>query len=337
MDSDLRCEWIYPMANYPRQCRYCLKREDECGGGQLNPAACSARVGSAITDGTWRSQPEPMSGAVGDFDTSAIREQRARMAEAVGNDPRRAFGVGMHAAHIAATLKTIKAVRAPTVMYDDPPSAFDEAERLRLFQENCINQPAPSAGPVVAPEGMGLATSELRPPPEYADKMWHWVQDDCEMRLGTCDSDVNTLRDPNPQIWRWVNSIGAWMCNGKKVRPDAPHIGVYRYLGPAEWQDESRTLDIRYPWPTPRGCRHVRLPTSDYEALQRHRAEAAARIADLEAEVARLKGQHAEHTERDLTWVSVPVGYNLTYEPINAPSAPPLPLTALRGGDGRPK
>jgi hypothetical protein len=100
------------------------------------------------------------------------------------------------------------------------------------------------------------AETELRPPPEYADKPLHWV------------------RREIAEVWR-VDGDGDWHppCGGTLPPAAAYNLG-YRYLGPAEWD-----LD--------RKPGHSILSRVREAVRQRE-----ARIADLEVQNARLLEMH---------------------------------------------
>jgi hypothetical protein len=134
---------------------------------------------------------------------------------------------------------------------------------LRILQENAMS----GAEGTAPPAAMAAVAGELRPPPEHADKLLHWVQDEGDA----------------PEVAMWSQESGLWSFLGEseEYAPGSDGAAWYRYLGPAEWRpsrleqlmDELAALpphgrpDLPYPGP-----HHV----------------TAARIAELEAEVARL-------------------------------------------------
>lgn len=112
--------------------------------------------------------------------------------------------------------------------------------------------------------------AELRPPPEHAGKLLHWVQ-----RAGD-DPTVWTWR-PDISGWAWINLDGTdgdladgYSGGDGMTGAQAAYANGYRYLGPAEWVEPAPFVNWRQ-----KGLDAV--------------ADRGARIAALDAENIRLR------------------------------------------------
>lgn len=123
------------------------------------------------------------------------------------------------------------------------------------------------------------APAELRPPPEHAEKLWHWIE---RREPGFPEEE------PVQEVFYWDKDVG-WLESGISDYhwPDEMPARGYRYLGPAEWRPEvPPTVDAV-----------SRLRGALDGAIEAHRqlttehATARARIAELEAEVARPRSR----------------------------------------------
>jgi hypothetical protein len=142
---------------------------------------------------------------------------------------------------------------------------------LRILQENAMSGAEGTAAPAV----MAAVAGELRPPPEHADKTYHWL----------LDIPTNT-----PEPWEWCD--GSWLAHGDARAMSAAETSEYRYLGPAEWRDESEGRAMaghRVWWPDELGP-----PLFDGEPGQRVLHETT-RIAELEAENRKLRDYAEMH------------------------------------------
>lgn len=120
------------------------------------------------------------------------------------------------------------------------------------------------------------APTELRPPPEHEGQPLHWVEH------GMMTSGENIF------VVMWQG--GKWWTFGhaKPLLPSDAAKSRWRYLGPAEWRPQD--VDIM-------------AEQRDYESeLSARVVIAAARVAELEAEVGRLKSRtpsYFSRTEKD--------------------------------------
>jgi hypothetical protein len=108
--------------------------------------------------------------------------------------------------------------------------------------------------------GSKTYVAELRPSAEHAGKPLHWVRHPTGTEM----------------VAQWDNEEGTWEFHGVSHRynPATDLLPGYRYLGPAEWR-EPRPLVVQH-------TDHV------------WREQAQARIAELEAEVARVRSASDE-------------------------------------------
>lgn len=70
--------------------------------------------------------------------------------------------------------------------------------------------------------------TELRPPPEHAEKDYHWLE--------VVDGDRDRA---DPEVWFWRRRKGSWAKHGTwtdYLPAEMSRLG-YRYLGPAEWRE----------------------------------------------------------------------------------------------------
>lgn len=192
----------------------------------------------------------------------------------------------------------------PVAMLSDPPAEFrrpadvstEQEEQVRLSPGISVN-----LGPAISIESdtpLTLATerhdarlaqalsrhlkakdtpsTELRPPPEYADKPDHWIVRDGE----------------EPSLWTWSPHIGWALLVKHQSRPGSFMArDGYRYLGPAEWRESE--------WQ-----REQILRQASNEIIQ----AAAVRIAELEAENAKLRdpargARDLQAAEARVTWL----------------------------------
>jgi hypothetical protein len=135
-------------------------------------------------------------------------------------------------------------------------------------------------GPKQAALAEELAT-ELRPPPEYEGKPFHFLALDA---AGIGHEPV-----------RWYRYEQRWAFLGTHTTASPAELTAqgWRYLGPAEWPPNVAEValaravpfQVRYPAPRPVNLVDadlVAMPAGDYAALLRHRDEHRARIAELE-------------------------------------------------------
>lgn len=225
------------------------------------------------------------------------------------------------------------------------------------------------------------APAELRPPPEHAGKPLHWLQ----APLGRTGNHAGMHF-----VAEWESCDNWIMPKWKTMTSNEALADGYRYLGPAEWQNEETRQALaqaNYALQTRLDRERSRLAQriAELEATAKVRAEAfvalseihneaTARIATLEAENVRLReawwlqGMPARiHTadvpgKTDLASEGVPsanvsrvlvsgmdAGRNQVSEWVeigqwsrtsfssDGKTAKPLPLSAIRPGDGIPR
>lgn len=85
---------------------------------------------------------------------------------------------------------------------------------------------------VDVPVAQPVSTTELRPPPEHAEKTWHWIDGGCENPRSADELGSGRF------VLEWCASEVAWWVRGGFVRPHAAALRGWRYLGPAEWLPE---------------------------------------------------------------------------------------------------
>jgi hypothetical protein len=111
------------------------------------------------------------------------------------------------------------------------------------------------------------ATAELRPPPERANKMWHWVR----------------MEGADPMPVQWSSEF--WWTIWRKFSPREAARYAWHYLGPAEWREPGMFDGVRDPV-----LDNIAVVISEARAIITGKDT---RIAELETEVARLHGMLA--------------------------------------------